>query len=131
MNRSETIVGAVIGIGAVWWIYSHGTNAPDGGTSNDTPEQMETSNAGWSQYVYQNSIGMGYHPEHVSRSLRKFNNGDYLDGEEYSFMKSALAHNGDPTVMPPMPNNSPVKGIQTSTGPQPVNSFSAEEEYTG
>lgn len=129
MARSETIVGAVIGIGAVWWLYSHGTNAPDGGSSNDTP-QPETSNAGWSQYVYERSVGMGYHPEQVQRSLYKFNNGHYLDGEEFAFMKSAISHNGEPIIMPPMPNNSPVKGVQTETGPQPVNSYSSEG-YTG
>lgn len=119
MNRDVVISAVVVGAG-VWFMYSNGDPFSHGPTIQDEAEPV-TDNTVWSNYAYGNSVRQGYHPELVSRALRKFNTGQYLDGEEFAYMKSATNLFGDPDIQPSSPQNRPFNGLQTNTGPQPVN----------
>lgn len=122
MANTDAIAGGAILLAAGWFYYHNGTPFAFGEPLDETSDPLETDNAGWSQYVSTQASETGFHPELVGRALNKFNKGQYLDGEEYAFMKSATDLWGNPSVQPDMPRNSPYRGLQTTTGPQPVNS---------
>lgn len=121
LNNHPVVMAGVV-VAATVYHYTNGTPFIRGAPTLYADQPL-TDNVEWSQYAYTDATTQGYHPELARRSLRKFNNGDYLDGEEYAFMKSAISRNGNPNVQPPTPTNAPLKGVQTNTGPQPVNSY--------
>lgn len=127
VETGNAVVGSAVAVAAALYLYHNGTTSNRTGPTLYADEPMP-SNGEWSQFAYQHTVATGYHPELAARSLRKFNGGQYLNGEEYAFMMHSINTFGPPPVQPPMPKNSPTFGVQSSTGPQPVNSYTSQAD---
>lgn len=125
--NNDLIIGGTVAVAAGWYLWHNG-NPDSNGPTLEKEDQAVTDNQAWSSYVYGGATQQGYHPELVERSLRKFNSGQYLNGEEYSFMKSATDLFGFPDYAPPTPQNKGMRGMQSPTGPMPTNTYAYSEQ---